>query len=140
MPRVWRVMTVDGDRPKVGPTARTLGVRAPPSRYGDIVVEADGTVGPGRGGMSVALAWRDLPRHRIPARLQSELPSAAGSNKDACWRMGEGAFEAGPIGSGLQLRPDSPKHGVVEPSATVPVATYQADLAATRDRWVVDEE
>ena len=49
MPLIYRSMIRDGDRPKIGPTARTLGARIP----GDIS-EHGGFVFPGTGGMSVA--------------------------------------------------------------------------------------
>ena len=94
---------------------------------------------PGTGGMSVAPHWRDLPRHRIPARLRQIIPAASGSNLDACFRIGDGEFASGRLAARLQLRPDSPIHGCVEPDAVEPLAQYQADLAATRDQWIIDE-
>jgi hypothetical protein len=140
MPRVYRVMAVDGKRPRIGSSARTLGVRVPPDKHADILVQPDGTVQPRTGGMSVAPSWRDLPLHRIPERLRSAVPGAVGNNKDACWTMGEGSFEEGQLAAGLVLRPESSNHGFVEPAVTVPLGQYQRDLFATRDRWVIDEE
>src|SRR5262245_5119252 len=96
-------MTREGDHPKIGPTARALGVRVPR----DIPV-ADGLVSPGTGGMSVAPSWRELPPWRIPRRLNHLAPGAAGNDTDACWRMGEGPFEAGVVADRLVLRPDRP--------------------------------
>lgn len=135
MPLIYRSMTPDGDRPKVGPTARTLGARVP----ADIPVQ-DGHVSPGTGGMSVTPSWRDLAPHRIPRRLVHLAPSAHGSNNDFCWRMGEGPFEKGAVSEDLELRPDRPPHGSVEPSATMTLDRYQAALAATQDQWQIDED
>jgi len=140
MPRIYRAMTIDNGKPMIGASARALGVRVPPSQTCDIRVEADGTVRPGAGGMSVVPSWRDLPSYRIPRRLRSIVPDACGNNQDACWRMGEGPFECAPLARRLTLRPNSPAHGCVEPAAVVSLATYQADLAATQDQWVIDEQ
>lgn len=140
MPLIYRVMTRDGDKPKVGPTARTLGVRVPPSPHPDIVPNNDGTVGPLMGGMSVAPEMRFLSAYRVPARYRALVPRARGNNKqDACWRMGAGPFQAALVASGLQLRPDSRAHGVVEPASVMDVNDYQALLAATRDEWQLVE-
>jgi hypothetical protein len=132
---IYRSMTREGDRPRIGPTARSLGARVP----GDIAAR-DGRVWPGTGGMSVAPAWRDLPPWRIPRRLIHLAPDAAGNHEDACWRMGEGPFEIGRVAEGLALRPDRPGHGTVEPSEATTVDRYQADLATTRDLWHIDED
>jgi hypothetical protein len=128
-------MARDRDRPRIGATARDLGVRVP----GDIPVR-DGRVSPGTGGMSVAPAWRALPPFRIPRRLIHLAPDAAGKDEDACWRMGEGPFEEASVAESLTLRPDRPTHGVVEPSEAMPLERYQDALAATRDRWRIDED
>jgi hypothetical protein len=127
-------MTRDGDRPMVGATARTLGVRITK----DISVQAD-RVRPRTGGMSVSPSWRKLPQHRIPRRLLHLVPEASGKDDDACWRMGEGPFETGTVADGLILRLDTPRHGLVEPVETMPAEDYQAKLAATRDLWRIDE-
>jgi len=143
MPRIYRVMTVEpvgGQlKPKLGSSARPLGVRIPPSTPYDIPVDRDGTVRPGTGGMSVAPTWRTLPRHRIPSRLQHLLPSALGRNDDACWAMGEGVFEPADLGGCVCLRIDSQTHGLVEPNDVVDLSAFESDLAATRGDWVIDE-
>jgi hypothetical protein len=105
----------------------------------DIAVDSAGRVSPGKGGMSVAPRWRDLPRHRIPARLSHVVAAASGSNLDACFRLGDGGFVGGGLAAGLQLRPASPTHGCVEPDAVEPLGQYRNDLAATRDQWIIDE-
>jgi hypothetical protein len=137
MPLIFRSMIRDGDHPKIGPTAKTLGARIP----GDIP-EEDGLVAPGTGGMSVSRSWRDLPAWRIPIRFIHLEPNAAGKQSDvSLWRMGDGPFEKGEVSDKLRLRPDSPKHALVEPSGPMPSEVYQDALAATRDSWqCIDEE
>ena len=132
-------MTVDAGQPKVENSARGLGVRAGGGPNDDIPVDLNGRVTTGTGGMSVAPSWRDLPVQRIPRRLKDIAPGAAGSNRDACWRMGEGIFDASPVARGLVLRPDSLNHGIVEPEVAVPLADYVRNLIATREMWMVDE-
>jgi len=135
MPRIYRSMTPDGERPQIGNTARSLGVRPT-----DIASNDEGKVYPGSGGMSVAPRWRELELHRIPSRLQHLVPDAAGSNRDRIWRMGDGPFEASQIAERLWLRPDSEVHGVVEPDAAMSFKEYSHALGATREQWEIDEE
>lgn len=138
MPLVFRVMYLDGGFPRCGPDARSLGVRIPPSQAIDIEPDTEGYVQPGRGGMSVAPGPGQLPVHRLPRRLRGTFPRASGSNQDAVWQMGKGAFEAGDLADQLVLRPDPDRptaHGFVEPAARMPCADYQAALAATRELW-----
>ncbi len=140
---IYRVMTNQDGRPKIGPTRRTLGVKARPgdeSEEVDIPTDWHGIVRSNTGGMSVAPSWRDLPRHRIPARLRCLLPSACGKNEDACWRMGQGPFQHASVASGLCLRVTSRIHGLVEPAMAVSLDQYQSDLAATQNEWVIDEQ
>ena len=145
MPLVYRAMTPDGDVPKVGASARALGVRVPPDPNADVELDEAGNVGPTGGGMSVAPAWRDLEAHRIPRRLEDIVPDATGSNKDQCWKMGEGPFSEAAVGSRLTLRPDEAVngevvHGVIGPTSVMSLQGYQTALAATRDEWTVDED
>ena len=136
MPRVFRAMSREGDAPRVGNTARSLGVR-PGS---DIATDDSGDVSPKSGGMSVAPSWRELPPHRIPRRLSHLVPGACGNNIDFCWRLGEGAFEDSPVTPLLSLRLDRPDHGLVEPTCVMPILSFQDALAETRKEWIVDEE
>jgi hypothetical protein len=53
--------------------------------------------------------------------------------------MGEGPFQQGQLAAGLELLPDTKKHGVVRPEKSVPLVAYESDLAATRTSWQVDE-
>ena len=103
-----------------------------------------GNVKMNRKGMSVAPASRDLPHFRIPERLKPLMPNATGADNLYCFTMGSGAFQDGPLAPGLDLKTDSPTHGVVThgvvaPQRSVSLARFQSDLAATRDQWVIDE-
>ena len=89
--------------------------------------------------MSVVPDWRGLRAYQIPSRLRHLVPRANGKNTLACWRLGETQFARGVIAGGLQLRIDAPQHGMIEPIDVVTIETFQADLAATRERWVIDE-
>jgi hypothetical protein len=137
MPLIFRSMTRDGERPKIGQTARSLGARIP----GDLP-EQDGHVAPSTGGMSVSRSWRDIPAWRIPIRFVHLQPNAAGKHADvSLWRLGNGPFVEGDVTDKLRLRPDSSKHALVEPSELMLSEDYQAALAATRDMWhCIDEE
>ncbi len=142
MPLSYRSMEKDGDRPRIGrsATARKVRIRVEgETKPEDIPVDDSGRVSPSTGGMSVAPAWRLLPTHRIPARLKALCPDATGKNSLVCWKMGEGEFVDGPLAPGLNLRRDTATHGVVEPARAVPLETYEADLAATCDHWIIDE-
>lgn len=141
MPLIYRVMTVDGDKPLIANSARGLGVRAGAEPHADIPVDADGRVAPGAGGMSVAPSWRDLPEVRIPRRLREKgVLFARGRDNDACWKLGDGDFALSAVAEGLTLRPDRPDHGVVEPHAVVSLNTFLNHLAATRGHWTIDED
>ena len=87
----------------------------------------------------MAPAWRLLRYYRIPARLSHLCSDARGLDDVHCWKMGEGEFADGSLASGLNVRLDSATHGMVEPAVIVPLKTYEADLAATRDQWIIDE-
>lgn len=140
MPRMFRSMLRDGDRPMVGPSAKMLGVRVPPAEKCDLSPDENGEVAPGTGGMSVAPNWRDLPDYRIPERLQHILPGARGKDNLSCWRMGNGPFEPGFVADQLVLRPGATDHGMVEPDRRMLLASYILAIEATRDLWVIDED
>jgi hypothetical protein len=134
MPRVFRVMRKDSDgKPTVGPTS--LGVRP----NVDIDLDPQNNVLVNGKGMSVAPNWRDININRIPKRLRPKLPGAGGSNNTFCFRTGAGPFQQGVFANGLTLEPDSAKHGNVAPAKFVPMATYEADIVATRPDWQEDE-
>lgn len=134
MPRVFRIMKQDADgSPTLG--LSNLGVR--PGI--DVEVDAQGNVLVNGKGMSVAPDWRDIVPSRIPKRLRAIVPGAAAGNSFSCFCIGEGPFQRGDLAKGLVLEPDSAIHGVVVPAVVVPFAEYEADLAATRPDWQVDE-
>ena len=56
-----------------------------------------------------------------------------------CFALGTGAFVNGPVADGLDLVVDTPRHGVIAPPIPVTLSQFQADLAKTRDEWVIDE-
>jgi hypothetical protein len=134
MPRVFRVMKKDADGfPRVSQS--NLGVRP----GFDVDVNAQNNVLLNGQGMSVAPNWRDINVNRIPRRLRSLVPGAGGSNNTFCFRTGNGPFLNGAFANGLTLEVDSATHGNVVPAQTVPLAAYEADLAATRANWQEDE-
>lgn len=136
MPKIYRGMVADGDKPKVGPDAQMLGARIPI----DIQMDSSGKVHPRSGGMSVSPSLGALPVHRIPKRLRPQgAVGARGSNSLRVWSMGEGPFDPGPVARGLFLGLESPRHAHVEPAEVMLVEEYQSALSATRDAWNIDE-
>jgi hypothetical protein len=128
-------MLADGERPRVEQSANGLGV----SESFDIDVE-DGEVSPNDGGMSVSSSVETLYPSRVPAAYAGQVPGARRRTPDlAVWAMGEGAFESGPVGPGLVLRPDPSdvQHGFVAPSEAMALADYRKHLAATAGSWRV---
>ena len=105
----------------------------------DINTDAAGNVVLDDNGMSVAPSWRDLELHRIPKRLGTVVPGARGSNNTHCFMTGTGPFQRDLFAQGLELIPDTAIHAAVAPVAAVPLAQYEADLAATRPDWVIEE-
>jgi hypothetical protein len=90
-------------------------------------------------GMSVNPDWRNASLNRVPRRLRNLVPGAAGPNNHYCFCHGTGPFEPGPVAEGLRLEPDSDTHGNITPAQAVPLSQYEADIAATRPGWQVDE-
>jgi hypothetical protein len=129
------------DRPEVGAQRNQLGVRIDPPSEADVHPEPypDGEVTQGKG-MSVAPHWKDLRPFLIPKRLRGIVADARGSNDLVIWRHGEGRFHASRITENLALGSVTSKHGQVEPTHTMPVATFQDALAATSGDWQRDEE
>lgn len=141
MPKVYRGMYSDGDAPRVGDDAKSLGVRLE-GDSADVDMLPDGIVHANGKGMSVSSDWKSLPPHRIPSRLRAKCSKAKGSNNYRCWRYGEGKFDSGAFAAGLVLEidVDDLNHGFVAPSEDMHKSVYTAHIAATRDGWVVDEE
>ena len=140
MPRIYRSMKKDGDRPLVGNGATALGVRFEPDPNADIVTDGAGKVNPDSGGMSVAPSLESLPTHRVPKRLRDRVEGAIGSNKCFVWRYGAGAFANEAVAEKLKLHVTDPTHGVVTPSETMPAEEYTDAIARTRDAWEIDED
>ena len=112
MPLIYRAMKkAADDKPVVGQSGTTLGVRIGT----DITPDPGGQVLPGTGGMSVSPSMRTLPPQLVPRRLRALVPTARGKDYLHVWRMGTGAFAHGPVAAGLQLAPDRPGHGTVQP-------------------------
>lgn len=137
----------DDSLPKIGSEACMLGVRLPPNATPDVHPDTQGYVTPLSEGMSVSPSLNSLPEHRLPRRLQARgFRKARGNNRAFCFRMGSGPFVRSEIAHGLILLPDEPdelgnvRHGIIAPTTSRHVDDLQADLAATRDRWVIDEE
>lgn len=115
---VVRGMTDNVGTPKVGPSARTLGTRP----NADIQVDINGMVHPNQGGISVAPSPEFLPNHRKP-------PSFGGTGKDPVWEI-----DISDLGDDLKYIPDSPSHGTIQPSRTMPFTEYQDALAKTEGK------
>jgi hypothetical protein len=141
MPEIYRSMRKgDDDKPLVEATAKGLGVRGQSvNGVVDVDLDQDGNVILNSKGMSVAPSWRVLPHHRISRRLKAQFPAARGTTDIWCFRMGEGSFFECPVADGLDLKIDTPKHGIVVPRSSVSLDQYQTDLANTRDYWTIDE-
>lgn len=146
VPRMYRVMRVDGDGlPLVEQSALGLGVRTPDataaSAHLDIVPDANDWVENGTGGMSVSPTVADLPLHRLPlAWRQVGYPGARGPSDAEVWRMGDGPFTRAAVAADLLLRPDPPRngkvsHGNIEPARRMPLPRYREALALTRGLW-----
>ena len=69
-----------------------------------------------------------------------KVPDAIGSPQLRCFTMGGGPFQDGPVADGLDLKRDTAKHGVIVPRSFAPLDRFQADLAATRDLWSIEED
>jgi hypothetical protein len=127
--RLFRAMIEDADgKPKVGPAATMLGVRAgvkvPPNDV--VAVSLFDIVGPGFG-MSVAPndpAY--LPIFRRPPELNG------GTGKNPIW-----SISVDQLGSDLRFHFDKPpNHGLIEPAFDMKLSEFQTLLEKTRDVWV----
>jgi len=142
MPTIFRTMKRANDGLRVvGSNAKELGVRCPPNPNADIELDTNDCVVLNGKGLSVAANWRYFLAHLIPKRLKPLFPGAAGSNTLACYRTGTGVFAAGPLSNALSvvLKSGNPRAGNIVPNQGVHRDQFQADLAATRNQWTVDE-
>jgi hypothetical protein len=131
MPKMVRVMKREADDlPLIASASNALGVR-----HGiDIDIDAQQNAVINEKGMSVSPTWKDISPRRVPKRLGGQ-----GSNNTAVFVFGSGPFQQAVIAKGLELLPDRTTHGVVRPTNVVPIAQFEADLAATRADWRIDE-
>ena len=131
----------DDGLPTAGSNSKELGVRVSPNPNADIDLDENGNVVLNGKGMSVAENWRRLLPHLVPKRLKASFPSASGSNGVACFRFGQGPFSPGPLNVRLQLvsKEHDARRGNVVPATSVSERSFQADLAATRGDWAIDE-
>ena len=141
MPKICRSMRKgDDEKPLIEATGKGLGVRGQPvNGVVDVDLDQDGKVILNFKGMSVAPSWRDLPYFLISKRLKNQFPAARRPIDVFCFTMGEGPFAEGPVADRLDLKIDTPKHGVVVPRLSVPLDQYQADLANTRNNRTIDK-
>jgi hypothetical protein len=125
----FRSMTPDVDGlPRLGRTARLLGVRVP----ADISPDAEGTVAPGTGGLSVApdTLW-NLPHHRRPRGLGR---GSTGPLADHVFAVD--ADRALPPDLAIRPDPIAPMvHAFMEPAKTMALESFEDLIAATRAQW-----
>ena len=142
MPSIYRAMKqADDGQPEVGSDSKQLGVRIAPNPNADIDLDEKGAVILNGKGMSVADNWRRMLPHLIPKRLKLIFSVAAGSNRLACFRFGQGPFSPGPLNSRLSLvlKEHDAHGGNVVPAQAVSERQFQVDLAETRGDWAIDE-
>lgn len=139
----YRGMAEQNGKPKIGRSARLLGVRPGididieqmPTGYlneqGYLLAESEREV---RGelvsvaiqntkGMSVSLSIEGLPPFRKPSKF-------GGIGKDPLWQI-----EDSKIIGDLQAVQDSPTHVSILPSATMSLERYETALANTQPDW-----
>lgn len=124
----YRGMTADGDRPALGASSKTLGVRWARSgeagKNRDIEVDANGRVHPDTGGLSVA------PSIMSAHEVQNKVPASS----KPFWRIPD--RELGPRKLKYRDDPIRPgKHGFVEPKQDMTIAEYEQAIRDTRDAW-----
>ncbi|MDB9374102.1 hypothetical protein [Nodularia sphaerocarpa] len=140
----YRGMAEQNGKPKVGRSARLLGVRLGidinieqmPVSYldeqGYLLAESEREEFWGElvavairdtKGMSVSLSIEGLPAPRKPAKF-------GGTGKDSLWKIDESN-----ITGDLQAVQDSPTHVSILPRATMSLERYESALANTQNDW-----
>jgi hypothetical protein len=139
----FRAMVGEGNQPKVGRSARLLGIRpgididtievpaswVDPSGYlrieserGEsknlVIVAVRNTKG-----MSTSISIESLPPHRKPIAW-------GGTGRDLIWQIDSGYIE-----QDLEAVRDSPTHVSIMPSVTMLLAKYELALANTQKYW-----
>jgi hypothetical protein len=139
----FRAMVGEGNQPKVGRSARLLGIR--PGIDIDTIEVPDSWVDPSgylrieseRGesknlvivavrntkGMSTSISIESLPPHRKPIAW-------GGTGRDLIWQIDSGYIE-----QDLEAVRDSPTHVSIMPSVTMLLAKYELALANTQKYW-----
>lgn len=112
----------DNNLPKLGQSARELGVRP----NVDIPIDAQGYVHPQTGGMSVTVDdVMYLPAHRRP-------PNFNGTGKDPVF-----SIKKEKLPKTLTARQQgSLHHYLIEPGDTCTLTQYELNLSSTRPNWV----
>ena len=113
--------------PKLGRSARTLGVRVEGS-YQDVQLDGEGQVIPGKGGMSVTV---DDPSKMPPARRPRWINN--GRSEDPLLYI-----EYHRIQAPLTVRIDRDAHAMIEPTELRLLTDYEKDIASTRPHWVLE--
>lgn len=139
----YRAMADQNGKPKIGRSARLLGVRLNvdiniayfPSNYlneqgyllPEIECQSQGAIVPvairDTKGMSVALSIEVLPPFRKP-------PKFGGTGKDSLWQIDDNK-----ITGDLEAIQDSPTHVSILPRVTMLLDRYELALAQTQDYW-----
>jgi hypothetical protein len=139
----FRSMAADNDKPRVGRSARLLGIRPkididvieiphtwiddfgylhPESelnKRGDLVLVAVRNTK----GMSTSLSIESFPAYRKPIAF-------GGTGKDELWQI-----DSSHITGDLEAVRDSPTHVSIMPRATMLLAKYELALANTQNDW-----
>ena len=140
----YRGMAEENGKPKVGRSARLLGVRPgididveqmprdwldeqgylrPEAERKPLSGEAVAVAIRNTKGMSVSLSIESLPAFRRPAMF-------GGTGKDALWQIDDRK-----ITGELEAVQDSPTHVSILPRATMLLENYEAALANTQNDW-----
>ncbi|MDP5017609.1 hypothetical protein FJR11_00290 [Anabaena sp. UHCC 0187] len=139
----YRGMTDENGKPKIGRSARLLGVRLGidinikqmpvdsldeqgyllPESEREFQGELVDVAIVNTGGMSVSLSIEALPAPRKPAKF-------GGYGKDPLWQIDDSN-----ITGDLQAVQDSPTHVSISPRVTMLLERYELALANTQDYW-----
>jgi hypothetical protein len=139
----YRGMVDENGKPKIGRSARLLGVRLgidinikqmpvdSLDEQGYLLPESDrefqgelvDVAIVNTGGMSVSLSIEALPAPRKPAKF-------GGYGKDPLWQINDSN-----ITGDLQAVQDSPTHVSISPRVTMSLERYELALANTQDDW-----
>ena len=125
---LFRAMIEDVDgKPKVGPAATMLGVRAGP-KVPPADVIASSPIDLVVSGFGLSVAPNDpafLPVFRRPPEIDG------GTGKNPVWMI-----ESDNLGPDLTFHFDKPPgHGLIQPAKTMTLGHFQLALMLTRERW-----